>query len=75
MTSKKESFYIRRIAKLEKQVAGLVEVNETLVKKNAELTKRVTELTDKVAKLSKNSSNSFKPPKKKKSNGSRSKGG
>ena len=55
MTSKTEQFYIRRIAELEKQVAKLIEVNKALVKKNAEL-------TDKVAKLSKNSSNSFKPP-------------
>ena len=36
MTSKTEQFYIRRIAKLEKQVAELVEINETFVKKNAE---------------------------------------
>ena len=55
MTSKTEQFYIRRIAELEKQVAELVKINETLVKKN-------TELADKIAKLSKNSSNSSKPP-------------
>ena len=48
MTSQKEHFYIRRIAELEKQVAGLVKAN--------------AELTDKVTKLSKNSSNSSKPP-------------
>ena len=48
MTSKKEQFYIQRIAELEKQVA--------------ELTELVKKLTDKVAKLSKNSSNSSKPP-------------
>ena len=69
MTSKKEQFYIQRIAELEKQVA--------------ELTELVKKLTDKVAKLSKNSSNSSKPPssditkppRKKKSNGSRNIGG
>ena len=69
MTSKTEQFYIRRIAELEKQVAELVKAN--------------AELTDKVAKLSKNSSNSskppssdiVKPPRKKKSNGSRNIGG
>ena len=49
MTSKTEQFYIRRIAKLEKQVAELVEINETFVKKNAELTEQVAKLTDKVA--------------------------
>jgi transposase len=76
LTSKKEQFYIRRIAELEeqikqrdkriagleKQVAQLVKVNETLAKKNAELTEKVKKLIDKVAKLSKNSSNSSKPP-------------
>ena len=76
MTSKTEQFYIRRIAELEKQVAELIKINETLVKKN-------TELTDKVAKLSKNSSNSskppssdiVKPPRNRKRKGSRNKGG
>ena len=69
MTSKKEQFYIQRIAELEKQVA--------------ELTELVKKLTDKVAKLSKNSSNSSKPPssditkppRKKKNSGSRNIGG
>ena len=69
MTSKTEQFYIQRIAELEKQVAELVKAN--------------AELTDKVAKLSKNSSNSskppssdiVKPPRKKKGNGSRNIGG
>jgi transposase len=69
LTSKKEQFYIQRIAELEKQVAQLTEV--------------VKKLTDKVAKLSKNSSNSskppssdiVKPPRKKKSNGSGNIGG
>lgn len=76
MTSRKEQFYIRRIAELEaqlrerdqriatleKQVAELLKANEALVKKNAELAEKVAKLTDKVAKLSKNSSNSSKPP-------------
>jgi hypothetical protein len=35
--------------KLEKQVAELVEINETFVKKNAELAEQVAKLTDKVA--------------------------
>jgi len=69
LTSKKEQFYIQRIAELEKQVA--------------ELTELVKKLTDKVAKLSKNSSNSskppssdiVKPPRKKKNNRSRNIGG
>jgi len=69
LTSKTEQFYIRRIAELEKQVAELVKAN--------------AELTDKVAKLSKNSSNSskppssdiVKPPRKKKPNGSCNIGG
>jgi transposase len=69
LTSKTEQFYIQRIAELEKQVAELVKAN--------------AELTDKVAKLSKNSSNSskppssdiVKPPRKKKGNGSRNIGG
>ena len=46
MTSKREQFYKRRIAELEKQVAELLKVN--------------AELVGKVAKLSKNSSNSSK---------------
>ena len=83
MTWKTEQFYIRRIAKLEKQVAELVEINETFAKKNAELAEQVAKLTDKVAKLSKNSSTSskppssdiVKPPRKKKNNGSRNIGG
>ena len=48
MTSKKEQFYIQRIAELEEQIAKLLKVN--------------AELADKVARLSKNSSNSSKPP-------------
>jgi len=48
LTSKREQFYKRRIAELEKQVAELLKVN--------------AELAEKVAKLSKNSSNSSKPP-------------
>jgi transposase len=69
LTSQKEQFYIQRIAELEKQVVELIKVN--------------AELADKVAKLSKNSSNSskppssdiVKPPRKKKGNGSRNIGG
>jgi len=69
LTSQKEQFYIQRIATLEKQVAELIKAN--------------AELTEKVAKLSKNSSNSskppssdiVKPPRKKKGNGSRNIGG
>jgi hypothetical protein len=41
LTSKTEQFYIRRIAKLEKQIAELVEINETFAKKNAELAEQV----------------------------------
>ena len=48
MTSKREQFYKRRIAELEEQVAELLKAN--------------AELAEKVAKLSKNSSNSSKPP-------------
>ena len=55
MTSKKEQFYIQRIAELEKQVAELTATVAKLLKVNAEL-------TDKIAQLSKNSSNSSKPP-------------
>jgi hypothetical protein len=45
LTSKTEQFYIRRIAKLEKKVTELVEINETFVKKNAELAEQVAKLT------------------------------
>jgi len=55
LTSKKEQFYIRRIAELEEQVKQRDE-------RIAVLEKQFVELTDKVAKLSKNSSNSSKPP-------------
>ncbi len=55
MTSKTEQFYIQHIAELEKQ---LKQRDERI----ATLEKQVAELTDKVAKLSKNSSNSSKPP-------------
>ena len=52
MTSKKEQFYIQRIAELEEQVAKLLKVNEALVRENAEF-------AEQIAKLSRNSSNSF----------------
>ena len=76
MTSKTEQFYIQHIAKLEEQ---LKQRDERIVT----LEKQVAELTDKVAKLSKNSSNSskppssdiVKPPRKKKDNTSRNIGG
>ena len=55
MTSAREQFYKRRIAKLEAQ---LKQRDEQI----AALEKQVAELTDKIAKLSKNSSNSSKPP-------------
>jgi len=90
LTSKKEQFYIQHIAGLEEQlkqrderIAALEKQVAKLIKVNAELAAQVAQLTDKVAKLSKNSSNSskppssdiVKPPRKKKSNGSRNIGG
>ena len=69
MTSKREQFYKRPIAELEAQlkqrdqrIATLEKQVTELLKANAGLTKQVTRLTDKIAKLSKNSSNSSKPP-------------
>ncbi len=69
MTAKREQFYKRRIAELEAQlkqrdqrIAALEKQVAELLKANAGLTEQVTRLTDKVAKLSKNSSNSSKPP-------------
>ncbi len=62
MTSKKEQFYIQHIAELEKQLKQRDDRIATLEKQVAELIKVNAELTDKVAKLSKNSSNSSKPP-------------
>ena len=62
MTSRKELFSIRRIAELEKQLKQRDERIAALEKQVAELIKVNAELTDKVAKLSKNSSNSSKPP-------------
>jgi len=55
LTSKREQFYKRRIAELEKQVAELLKANEAFVRENAEL-------SEQIAKLSRNSSNSSKPP-------------
>ena len=83
MTSKTEQFYIQHIAELEKQLKQRDDRIVTLEKQVAELIKVNAELTDKVAKLSKNSSNSskppssdiVKPPRKKKGNTSRNIGG
>ena len=76
MTSKTEQFYIQHIAELQEQ---LKQRDERI----AALEKQVAELSERVAKLSKNSSNSskppssdiVKPPRKKKSKGSRNRGG
>ena len=62
LTSRKEQFYIRRIAELEEQLKKRDERIAALEKQVAELIKVNAELADKVAKLSKNSSNSSKPP-------------
>jgi len=69
VTSKKEQFYIQRIAELESQLKQRDKRIATLEKQVAELTATVAkllkvnaELTDKIALLSKNSSNSSKPP-------------
>jgi len=62
LTSKKEQFYIQRIAELEEQLKQRDERIAALEKQVAELIKVNAELADKVAKLSKNSSNSSKPP-------------
>jgi transposase len=83
LTSKKEQFYIQRIAELEKHLKQRDERIAILEKQVTELIKANAKLTDRVAKLSKNSSNSSKPPssditkppRKKKSNGSRYIGG
>jgi len=76
LTSKTEQFYIQHIAELQEQ---LKQRDERI----AALEKQVAELSERVAKLSKNSSNSskppssdiVKPPRKKKSKGSRNRGG
>ena len=62
MTAKTEQFYIQHIAELEKQLKQRDDRIATLEKQVAELIKVNAELADKVAKLSKNSSNSSKPP-------------
>jgi len=69
LTSKTEQFYIQHIAELEKQlkqrderIAALEKQVAELLKINTELAEQVKKITDKVAKLSKNSSNSSKPP-------------
>ncbi len=83
MTSKREQFYKQRIAKLEAQLKLRDERINALEKQVAELLKANTELAEKVAILSKNSSNSskppssdiVKPPKSKQSDGPRRQGG
>lgn len=62
MTSEKEQFYIQRISELEAQLKQRDERIAALEKQVAELLKVNDELVDRVAKLSKNSSNSSKPP-------------
>jgi len=62
LTSKKEQFYIQRISELEAQLKQRDERIAALEKQVAELINVNAELADKVAKLSKNSSNSSKPP-------------
>ena len=62
MTSKKEQFYIQRISELEAQLKRRDERIAALEKQVVELIKVNAELVDRVAKLSKNSSNSSKPP-------------
>jgi len=62
LTSEKEQFYIQRISELEAQLKQRDERIAALEKQVAELLKVNDELVDRVAKLSKNSSNSSKPP-------------
>jgi len=62
VTSTREQFYRRRIAELESQLRQRNERIATLEKQVAELLKVNAELAEKVAKLSRNSSNSSKPP-------------
>ena len=52
----------KQIAALEKQVAELVRHNQILIEQNTELAKHIAKLEQQVAVLSKNSSNSSKPP-------------
>ena len=76
MTSKREQFYKQQISDLQVENAALKEQVAEVLKVNAEL-------AEKVAKLSKNSSNSskppssdiVKPPKAKQSDGPRHQGG
>jgi len=83
LTSKKEQFYIQRISELEAKLRRRDERTAALEKQVAELLKVNAELVDRVAKLSKNSSNSSKPPssdivkspKPKQSSGPRQQGG
>jgi transposase len=58
----KEQSYLRRIAESENENAELRQQVATLTEQNAELHQQVAKLAEQVARLSKNSSNSSKPP-------------
>jgi transposase len=62
LTSKKEQFYIQRISELEAHLKHRDERIVKLEKEVAELKQTIHHLTEQIAKLSKNSSNSSKPP-------------
>jgi hypothetical protein len=62
MTSPKEQSYKQQIADLQVENATLKNQVAELLKVNAELAEQVARLTDKIASLSRNSSNSSKPP-------------
>jgi uncharacterized coiled-coil protein SlyX len=62
LTSTKKQFYKQRIAELQVQLEQRDERIAVLEKQVAEPLKANAQLTEKVAKLSKNSSNSSKPP-------------
>jgi len=58
----KEQSYLRRIAESENRNAELRQQVATLTEQNVELRQQVAKLAEQVARLSKNSSNSSKPP-------------
>jgi len=58
----KEQFYLRRIAELENENAKLRQQVAILTEQNTTLRDQVANLAEQVARLSKNSSNSSKPP-------------